>query len=111
MVLEFVWKGIVGGILTALIVITSKKGDVLPGVLPLVPTFAIIALIAVGSKGDPAGFRMTALAGLKTIPAYFVFLAVAYGLALKVDYRLAILAGAVAWLATVGVVFWVARNL
>lgn len=111
MVFEFVWKGIVGGILTALIVIASKKGDVLPGILPLAPTFAIIALIAVGSKGDPAGFRTTALAGMKTIPAYFVFLAVAYGLALKVDYKLALLGGAIAWFATVGAVFWVSRHL
>ncbi|MER0239087.1 GlpM family protein [Fulvimarina sp. MAC8] len=110
MVYEFVWKGIVGGILTALIVIASKKGDVLPGILPLAPTFAIIALIAVGAKGDPAGFRTTALAGMKTIPAYFTFLLVAWYLVSRFDYKIAIIGGMVAWFAVVGLIFYITRN-
>ena len=49
--MDIVWKGVVGGLVTALIVWLSKRGNVLPGILPLAPTFAVIALLAVGAKG------------------------------------------------------------
>ena len=61
--MDIVWKGVVGGLVTALIVWASKRGNVLPGILPLAPTFAVIALLAVGAKGDPGGFRDACLAG------------------------------------------------
>src|SRR5947209_17965036 len=76
--MDILWKGLIGGVVTALIVWASKRGDVLPGILPLAPTFAVIALVAVGSKGGDDGFRTTCLAGAKTIPAYLVFLATCY---------------------------------
>ena len=47
---EVAWKGLIGGLLTALIVLASKRGNVLPGILPLAPTFAVIALLAVGPR-------------------------------------------------------------
>lgn len=96
--MDVIWKGLVGGLVTALIVMASKKGSVLPGILPLAPTFAIIALLAVGSKGSADAFRTACLAGAKTIPAYLVFLGTCYLLNHIVDYRLAILGGLAAWL-------------
>lgn len=63
--MDVFWKALIGGIVTALIVWASKRGDILPGILPLAPTFAVIALIAVGSKGSDEGFRATCLAGAK----------------------------------------------
>lgn len=95
--MDVIWKGAIGGIVTALIVLASKKGDVLPGILPLAPTFAIIALLAVGAKGDPEGFRTACLAGAKTMPAYLLFLGVCWLLVGRIDYRLAILGGLAAW--------------
>jgi membrane protein GlpM len=83
----------------------SKKGDVLPGVLPLIPIFAIVALLAVGSKGDAGGFRTACLAIGKTFPAYVVFLAACYALIGTLDYRLAIIGGMGAWLAVACVIF------
>jgi uncharacterized membrane protein (GlpM family) len=109
--MDIVWKGIVGGLVTALIVLASRRGDVLPGILPLAPTFAIIALLAVGSKGDADGFRTAALAGMKTIPAYCVFLGACYGLINRVDYRLAIAGGLAAWLVAVAAMFFAPRLL
>lgn len=67
-------EGVAGCLVTALIAWASKRGNVLPGILPLAPTFAVIALLAVGAKGNPAGFREACLAGFKTIPAYLAFL-------------------------------------
>ena len=91
--MDVVWKGLLGGLVTALIVLASKRGNILPGILPLAPTFAVIALLAVGSKGDPVGFKDACLAGAKTIPAYLVFLVACYLLIDRVDYRLAIVGG------------------
>jgi uncharacterized membrane protein (GlpM family) len=103
--MDIVWKGLIGGVVTALIVWASKRGDVLPGILPLAPTFAVLALIAVGAKGSDEGFRTTCLAGAKTIPAYLVFLGACYLLIGRVDYRLAIFGGLAAWLAAALVIF------
>ncbi|WP_020177468.1 GlpM family protein [Methylopila sp. M107] len=103
--MDVIWKGALGGLVTALIVLASKRGDVLPGILPLAPTFALIALLAVGSKGDPDGFRTACLAGAKTIPAYLTFLGVCWLLVGRMDYRLAIIGGLVAWLVVASAIF------
>lgn len=105
--MDVLWKGLVGGLVTMAIVLASKRGNVLPGILPLAPTFAIIALLAVGAKGDAGGFREACLAGAKTIPAYLVFLGVAYALSGSLDYRLAILGGLAAWLVAALTIFLV----
>jgi uncharacterized membrane protein (GlpM family) len=97
--MDMIWKGIAGGLVTAAIVWPSRRGNTLPGILPLFPTFALIALLIVGAKGDDAGFRETCLAGAKTIPAYLAFLAVCYFAIGRIDYRLALIGGVAAWLA------------
>jgi membrane protein GlpM len=107
--MELVWKGTVGGLVTALIVWLSKRGDTLPGILPLFPTFAVIALIVVGAKGELSGFKEAGWAGVKTIPAYLAFLIVCIFAVEHMDYRLAIAAGLVAWLAVAGAMFWGAK--
>jgi uncharacterized membrane protein (GlpM family) len=95
--MDMVWKGIVGGLVTAAIVWLSRRGNTLPGILPLFPTFAVIALLIVGAKHDTSGFRQACIAGAKTIPAYLAFLAVCYFAIGRVDYRLAVLGGLAAW--------------
>lgn len=107
--MDILWKGVVGGVVTALIVLASKRGNVLPGILPLAPTFAIIALLAVGSKGDDGGFRTACLAGAKTVPAYLAFLGAAALASSWWDYRLAILVGLTAWLVVAVAIFAFAR--
>jgi len=77
--MDILWKGIVGGLVTAAIVWLSRRGNTLPGILPLFPTFALIALLVVGAKKRPCpDFREACVAGAKTIPAYLAFLAVCY---------------------------------
>ena len=77
--IELVWKGAVGGIVTALIV--------------------------VGAKGQTEGFKEASLAGAKAIPAYVAFLIVCYFAIDHLDYRLAIVAGLAAWVAVASVIF------
>lgn len=105
MPIDALWKGLVGGLVTMAIVLASKRGNVLPGILPLAPTFAIIALLAVGVKGEVGGFREACLAGAKTVPAYLVFLATCWWLGGQTDYRLAILGGVAAWLVAALAIF------
>lgn len=109
--MDVFWKGLLGGIVTALIVLAARRGDALPGILPLVPTFTIIALLAVGSKGDASGFRTACLAAVKTLPAYLAFLGAAWLLIGRMDYRLAILGGLAAWLVVAFLIFILPRSL
>jgi uncharacterized membrane protein (GlpM family) len=95
--MDILWKGIVGGLVTAAIVWLSRRGNTLPGILPLFPTFALIALLVVGAKNNDAGFREACLAGAKTIPAYLAFLAVCYFAVDRVDYRIALAGGLATW--------------
>jgi membrane protein GlpM len=109
--LDIIWKGIVGGMLTALIAFLSKRGNTLPGILPLFPTFAIIALAIVGAKGEAVGFREACMAGAKTVPAYLAFLGVCYLTIGSIDYRLAIAAGVAAWLVVILISFYGLRAI
>lgn len=108
--MDVVWKGIVGGLATALIVALSKRGNVLPGILPLFPTFGLIALLIIGAKGEMTAFRETCLAGMKTIPAYVAFLTACYWAIAHVDFVMAVLMGILVWL-TVAVVIFVGGGL
>ena len=109
--MEIVLKSIGGGLLTALIVWLSRRGNTLPGILPLFPTFAVIALLVVGAKNEIGGFREACLAGAKTIPAYLAFLGVCYLAIGRLDYRLAVLSGLAAWLVVALAIFLVPRSL
>ncbi|MGU3540723.1 GlpM family protein [Methylobacterium sp. A54F] len=109
--MDVLWKGLVGGLVTMAIVLASRRGNILPGILPLAPTFAIIALLAVGAKGEAGAFRETCLAGARTIPAYLVFLGACWWLGGGLDYRLAILGGLAAWLVVALAIFLGPRYL
>jgi membrane protein GlpM len=107
--MDIVWKAIVGGLVTAAIALLSRRGNVLPGILPLFPTFAVIALLLVGAKDDNAGFREACMAGAKTIPAYLAFLAACYFAVGHVDYRIALAGGLVTWLVVALGIFLIPR--
>lgn len=103
--LDILWKGILGGLVTAAIAWAAKRGNVLPGVLPLFPIFTIFSLLAIGAKGSVEGFHETATAAAKTIPVYLSFLGTAYFLTDKMDYRLAVFLGLCAWFVAVWLMF------
>jgi uncharacterized membrane protein (GlpM family) len=103
--MEILWKSVVGGLLTGCIVWLSKRGSVLPGVLPLFPTFAVIALLVVGMEGNQGNLKEVCVSGLKTLPGYLVFLLVFYAAMTKLDYRLAVLLAVAGWLLAVLAMF------
>lgn len=67
-----------GGAMTAIIALAAKRGNTLPGILPLFPLFGFIALMIVGAKDDIEAFRETCLASAKTLPAYLAFVTTCY---------------------------------
>jgi uncharacterized membrane protein (GlpM family) len=96
--MDIIIKSIVGGIMTGIIAWAAKRGNILPGVLPLFPTLGLIALYLVGIKGDTTGFRQACWAAIKTLPAYLAFLAVSLYAVQRTDFRIALGAGVAAWL-------------
>lgn len=97
--MDIVIKGVMGGIMTGFIAWAAKRGNILPGVLPLFPTLGIIALYLVGLKGNTTGFRQACVTSVKTLPAYLAFLLTCYCTVLKVDFRISLATGIAAWLA------------
>ncbi len=103
--MDLIWKGLVGGGVTMLIAHLSKTGATLPGILPLFPTFSIIALLILGMRGDLPALQEMCLASAKSVPAYLAFLVVCYLCLGRMDFRLAILVGLGAWLAVIAGMF------
>lgn len=99
-------KAFIGGILTAAIATLAKSRLAwVAGVIPLFPIFGLIALHEAGEGADVARFHAVVAASLKTVPAYCSFLFAAYILVPYVDYRIALVLSAVAWLAIAVVTF------
>ncbi len=107
--MDLIWKGLVGGGVTMLIAHLSKSGATWPGILPLFPTFSIIALLIMGARGDLPALQETCLASAKTVPAYLAFLIACYFALGVADYRLAILVGLMAWAGALGLMFLVPK--
>ncbi|MQB12436.1 hypothetical protein DXT96_21570 [Agrobacterium sp. ICMP 6402] len=64
--------------MTAVIALAAKRGNTLPGILPLFPLFGFIALMMIAAKNDISAFRETCLASAKTLPAYLAFVVTCY---------------------------------
>lgn len=76
--MDILWKSLLGGAMTAVIALAAKRGNTLPGILPLFPLFGFISLMIIGAKNDINAFRETCLASAKTLPAYVAFVTTCY---------------------------------
>lgn len=83
--------------MTAVIALAAKRGNTLPGVLPLFPLFGFIALMMIGAKNDINAFRETCLASAKTLPAYLAFVATCYIGVTFLPAPLAVISGLFVW--------------
>lgn len=104
-VVDILWKSLLGGAMTAAIALAAKRGNTLPGILPLFPLFGVIALLMIGAKNDVEAFRETCLSSAKTLPAYLAFVATCYLSVATLPAPVAVFFGIFAWVITILIIF------
>ena len=103
-------KGLLGALVVVLIGVLAKtKNYAIAGLVPLFPTFALIAHYIVASERGIEALRTTIVFGMWSIIPYFDYLAALYVLVDRMRLEASLALAAVAWLmaATVLVSVWV----
>ncbi len=107
---DLVFKAALGaGVVVLLAVLSKTRNYYIAGLVPLFPTFALIAHYIVGKGRSIADLKTTILFGMWSIIPYFVYLATLYVLVDRMRLEASLALATVAWLmaATVLVTLWV----
>ncbi|OFS71497.1 hypothetical protein HMPREF3173_17650 [Pseudomonas sp. HMSC08G10] len=108
--MDLILKASLGAAVVVLLAILSKtRNYYIAGLVPLFPTFALIAHYIVGKGRSLADLKATILFGMWSIIPYFVYLATLYVLVDRLRLEASLALATVAWLAaaTVLVTLWV----
>lgn len=96
-------KCLLGALAVLLIAWLSRsRSFYIAGLVPLFPTFALIAHAMVGSERGAAALRQTALFGLCALLPYAVYLLVVYWLSLRLGLGATLAAATLAWTLSAG---------
>ncbi|AIJ06521.1 MULTISPECIES: GlpM family protein [Edwardsiella] len=91
-------KALIGALAVLLIALFSRsKSYYLAGLVPMFPTFALIAHYIVGREHSVDALRRTILFGIWAIIPYFIYLLSLYLLVPHLRLSLALLGAVVAW--------------
>ena len=105
MSLSLLLKALLGAGVVLLIALLSKsKSYYVAGMVPLFPTFALIAHYIVGTKRSGADLRQTALFGLWSLLPYAVYLGIVYFLSVRTGLLATLGAATAGWLAAAAIV-------
>ncbi|MFZ6723940.1 GlpM family protein [Undibacterium sp. MH2W] len=85
---------------------STSRYFVLAGLVPLFPTFALIAHVVVGSSRSPAELQTTALFGLCSLIPYAGYLATVYVLSTRTSLVMTLSVGVITWLCMAGLMLW-----
>lgn len=97
-------KCLLGAAAVLVIAVLSKtRNFYIAGLVPLFPTFALIAHYIVGTERSAADLRTTALFGLASLLPYAVYLLAVYGLALRLPLAGTLAVATLAWCVAAGV--------
>lgn len=97
-------KSLLGAFAVLLIAVLSKSRIFfIAGLVPLFPTFALIAHYIVGSERTMADLRATALFGLWSLLPYAIYLLAVYWLCLKCSLPVTLLLATLAWTVAAGI--------
>lgn len=97
-------KALLGALAVLVIALFSRsKVFYIAGLVPLFPTFALIAHAIVGSERSADDLRSTALFGLWALLPYAVYLLAVYWLAGRLSLPLTLLSATLAWTAAAAV--------
>ncbi|WLI15533.1 MULTISPECIES: GlpM family protein [Pseudomonas] len=104
------FKAILGAAVVVILAMLAKtKNYYIAGLVPLFPTFALIAHYIVGKGRSLDDLKTTIVFGMWSIIPYFVYLATLYLMVDRMRLEASLAVAAVAWLmaATVLVTVWV----
>jgi len=107
---DLVFKAGLGAAVVVLLALLAKtRNYYIAGLVPLFPTFALIAHYIVGKGRSLADLKTTILFGMWSIIPYFVYLAALYILVDRMRLEASLALATVAWLiaATLLVTLWV----
>jgi len=97
-------KCLLGAAAVLIIALLSKsKSYFVAGLVPLFPTFALIAHYIVGTERSAADLRTTALFGLWSLVPYAVYLLAVYWFSLRLSLQATLVLATVAWTAAAAV--------
>ena len=100
-------KSLLGALAVLLIALLSRSRHfVVAGLVPLFPTFALIAHGMVGSERGAAALRATAIFGLASLVPYAVYLGLVAALAGRLPLVLLLVVATLAWCASAGLLVW-----
>ncbi|WEZ89702.1 GlpM family protein [Pseudomonas sp. NyZ480] len=108
--MDLVFKAALGaGVVVLLAILSKTRNYYIAGLVPLFPTFALIAHYIVGKGRGVEDLKTTILFGMWSIIPYFVYLAALYVLVDRMRLGASLALATVAWLmaATVLVTVWV----
>ena len=108
--MDLILKAALGaGVVIMLAMLAKTKNYYIAGLVPLFPTFALIAHYIVGKGRSLDDLKTTIVFGMWSIIPYFVYLAALYLLVDRMRLEASLALAAVAWLmaATVLVSMWV----
>jgi membrane protein GlpM len=96
--IPLVLKCLAGAAAVLLIVLFSKSRNFfIAGLIPLFPTFALIAHVVIGTERSPADLRATAAFGLWSLIPYALYLSTVYWLSERVPLAATLAIATAAW--------------
>jgi membrane protein GlpM len=94
-------KCLMGAIAVLIIALLAKtRNFYIAGLVPLFPTFALIAHYIVGTERSAADLRTTALFGLWSLAPYAVYLLVVWWLSVRLPLAATLGCATLAWIAS-----------
>lgn len=91
-------KCLLGALAVLVIALLSRsRSFFIAGLVPLFPTFALIAHYIVGTERSAADLRTTALFGLCSLLPYAVYLFAVYGLSIRLSLVATLTVATAAW--------------
>ncbi|WP_374327744.1 GlpM family protein [Azonexus sp.] len=101
-------KSLLGAAAVLIIALLSRsKSFYIAGLVPLFPTFALIAHAIVGAERGPADLRTTALFGLWSLLPYAIYLLAVYWLSTRLALAPTLIAATLAWVVAAAALLFV----
>lgn len=108
--MDLIFKALLGAAVVVILAALAKtKNYYIAGLVPLFPTFALIAHYIVGKGRSLDDLKTTILFGMWSIIPYFIYLAALYLMVDRWRLEVSLTLAALAWLvaATLLVTFWI----